>query len=270
MKVNPSQTKLEVPADSGLVEQQILADVSRLLTFAVVMLLGVHVSLTLFPPNPVGLALQLLFVASLVLALNRWTAVIIFALAQVPLFLATLMRWNPEPSLDEVLVALQLILIVAMISRLHSPAGTSFSTLKTLKMLFRKHDISATQREQSLAFAAEAVRQFLISTFLLVGSMLAVVLLAAFVLQLIPMDYWSRASSQNWSLIKPSWFRLIVLSALLFVCVLFTWIIVAEVNFRRLSVREASMYLRSQLLGWLHRDFRMVVRKHRRKKRKKS
>ena len=270
MEAKPNETQFEIPSDSGLLKRQILADINRLLTFAIVMLLGWHVASPLFPLDTIGLALRLLFVASLVLALNHWTSAIIFALAQVPMFLTTSMRWWPEPSFDEVLVALQLILIMAMICRLHSPAGKSFSTLNTLKLLFRKNELSATQREQNLTVVAEAVRQFLVSMFLLVGSMLAVIFLADFILQLIPMDVGSRASLQSWSLIKVPWFRLIMLSTLLFVCVLLTWIVVAEVTFRRLSVREASMYLRSQLLGWLHRDFRMVVRKHRRKKRKRS
>lgn len=270
MKAKLRDKQFDVRAEGAVLKQQISADVNRMLTFAAVMLLGVHVSLTVFPQETIGLALQLLFLASLVLALNRWTSAIVFALAQVPLFLATSMRWNPEPSFDEQLVALQLVLIVALICRLHSPAGTSSSTLKTLKLLFQKTELSAKQRAQNLDVVAEAVRQFLSSTFLLVGTMLAIVLLASFVLQLVPMDFNSRAALQGWSLIKPPWLRLIMLSTLLFVCVLVTWIVVAEVNFRRLSVREASMYLRSQLIGWLHRDFRMVVRKHRRKKRKRS
>lgn len=270
MKQNVEEERLGANGEKSILQQQILADVNRMLTFASVLLLGFHVSWTVFPLDTIGLALQLLFMALLVLALNRWTAAMVLALVQVPLFLATSIRWKPVPTIDEALIALQLILIVAMISRLHSPAGTSFSTLKTLKLLFRKSELSSKQREHNLSVVSQAVRHFLTSTLLLVGTMLVVTMLAAFILQLIPMDSRSRVASQGWSLLKPPWFRLIMLGTLLFICVLVSWVFVAEVNFRRLSVREASMYLRSQLVGWLHRDFRMVVRKHRRKKRKRS
>lgn len=270
MKQQVDERGLNSPKEDAVSEQQIQSDVNRVLTFVGVLLLGFHVSWTVFPPDPIGLALQLLFIALLVLALKRWTAAMVLALVQIPLFLTTSARWNTVPTVDEVLIAFQLVLMLALISRLHSPAGASSSILKTLKLVLGRREQKVQQREQNLRVFSQAVRHFLFSTLSLVGAMLAVTLLAAFILQLVPMDPEFRAYSRRWFRILPTGFRLIMLGGLLFICVLVSWVVVAEVNFRRLSVREASMYLRSQLVGWLHRDFRMVVRRHRRQKRKRS
>lgn len=251
-------------------DQQIHADVNRILTFTAVLLIGFHVSWTVFPPDTIGLALQLLFLALLVLAMNRWTAAMVFALAQVPLFLASSWRWRTVPTAGELSVSLQLILIVALICRMHSPVGASYSVMKTIKLLLGNGKLDDKHRTQILNSAAVAVRQFFVSTVGLTGVMVAVTLLASFVLQFVPMEPAFRAITPRVYGLTPTAFRLITLGGILFICVLVTWIVVAEVNFRRLSMREASMYLRSQLLGWLHRDFRMVVRRHRRKKRKRS
>lgn len=257
-------------SESVISQQRVYADVNRVLTFAAVLLLGFHVSWTVFPSDTVGLALQLLFFALLVLALNRWTAAMLLALAEVPLFLASSWDWDTVPSIDEMLIAFQLLTIVALICRLHSPVGSQFSVLKTMKLLLGSGQQRDQQRQQTLSTAADAARDFLLSTLSLIAVMVAVTLLAAFLLQVVPMESGFRAITPRVYGLQPTAFRLITLGGLLFIGVLVTWIVVAEVNFRRLSIREASMYLRSQLIGWLHRDFRMVVRKHGRGKRNRK
>lgn len=260
-------------AEQPLSEHQIQTDITRLLTFLSVLMLGLSVSGSVFPPDPVGLALTLLFFALLIMSIRRWTAALVLALVQIPIFAATSGRRDVLPTPDEMLLAFQVLLILGLISRLHSPVGHSSQMLRTLRLLYRRDQPRGDQqgkgdRARALQVAIETVRSFARQTFLLAIAFLSVMLLSSFLLQLFPLDPEFRAFARSWYRIMPTGFRLILIGFVLFVCVLVSLVIIAEVNFRRLSPKEASMYLRSQMLGWLHRDFRMIVRRHRRTKRK--
>ena len=267
--------RLTAEGDEFAVQQQIRADVSRMLSFGSVLLLGLHLSATVSPLDTMSLPLQLLFIAALVLSLKRCTTAMVLALIQIPLFLSTSHSWDHMPTIDDVLIGLQVLILMALISRLHrfssaSSSSASSSSFKTLKLLFGKSEQTDQQREQNMKTLADAVGHFLISMLILIGAMLGVTVVASFVLQLVPMDPAFRSTIPRVYGLEPTAFRLFVLGGVLFVCVLVSWLIVTEVNFRRLSVREASMYLRSQLVGWLHRDFRVFARKHRREKKNRK
>ena len=267
--------RLTAEGDEFAVQQQIRADVSRMLSFGSVLLLGLHLSATVSPLDTMSLPLQLLFIAALILSLKRCTTAMVLALIQIPLFLSTSHSWDHMPTIDDVLIGLQVLILMALISRLHrfssaSSSSAVSSSFKTLKLLFGKSEQTDQQREQNMKTLADAVGHFLISMLILIGAMLGVTVVASFVLQLVPMDPAFRSTIPRVYGLEPTAFRLFVLGGVLFVCVLVSWLIVTEVNFRRLSVREASMYLRSQLVGWLHRDFRVFARKHRREKKNRK
>lgn len=271
MKQQDAAHTVEAKGLISISERQVYADVNRLLTFVSIFLLGLLASARLFPENPVGLGLKLIFFAFLILSLKNWIAAMLLVLAQIPLFLVPLVRkWNTTLTGDEIILVFQLLLMLALICRMHSPIGQPFTVLQTLKYLFRQ-DLAATlPRKTGLQTAAHAVRTFAVSTLLLSVTLLVITLLTSHFLQVVPMDSAFHDSLKSWARIEGWGFRLLVLSGLLFFCVLFTWLVVAEVNFRRLSVAEASIYLRSQVVKWLHRDFRMISRRQRRQNRKGS
>lgn len=251
-------------------EDRVYADVKRLLTFVSILLLGIFVSSALFPEDPIGLALKLIFFAFLVLSLKNWMAAMLLVLVQIPLFLVPESRRNPMLATDEIVVAFQLLMMLALISRMHSPVGQPFTIVQTLRLLLGHTSEHRLGREQGLQTAARAGREFALATLILAGGLLAITLLVTCILQLVPTNSEFQYQIRQWALIRGWGFRLILLGGLFFFCVLFSWLFIAEVNFRRLSPGEASMYLRSQLVKWLHRDFRLVGRKSRRRKRKGS
>jgi hypothetical protein len=61
--------------------------------------------------------------------------------------------------------------------------------------------------------------------------------------------------------LNPSGYRLIILGLKLFSVAFVSWIAINELVWRSLSRSQAGIYLRSTFLSWIHRDFRMVVKR---------
>ena len=59
-----------------------------------------------------------------------------------------------------------------------------------------------------------------------------------------------------------------MLGCLLFALFLPVWILVNESVWRSRSRRQASIYLRSSFLKWIHRDLRMIIKKKLKARRK--
>lgn len=82
------------------------------------------------------------------------------------------------------------------------------------------------------------------------------------VMQMVPMrDVDIGFSTIHRFSLKTSGYRLLILALSMFAIFLLIWIAVSEIIWRKLSAAQASIFLRSVIVRYYHRDFRMIILK---------
>lgn len=210
--------------------------------------------------DSVNSAVSLIFLAVLVLSLKRWAGALLLALMQATLLYT-------EPRSDQLLTPLDgpvwiavgtgLILAVSRYRSLQQPGQAPI--LQTIRGFAA--DLSAQKPSISLT-ATTNLRLFLKTMIRSVGLLIGCAVAAQLLMSLVPLyQPGSGFSTIREFRLKPTGYRVIMASLLLFVIYLPTWLVINEVVWRTRSRRQAGIYLRSIFLKWAHRDIRMILGK---------
>ncbi|MEZ6130920.1 MAG: hypothetical protein R3C59_19800 [Planctomycetaceae bacterium] len=225
---------------------------------------------TLSATDDVSLPLRLIFLAVLVLTLNRWTAAVLLGLIQVQLLFLEPPAVGVIAHIGGFLWIMLTLLLVLVVSRYRTLQDRTHSAgFAAIRHLFG-HGLnrSRTEAEHEWFNLLTALKNLLSGVLkIAVCATVAAVVLNAFPVNPVPGE--RLYTYREFSLI-PSGYRLIRLSLTLFAVFLVSWIVINESVWRRLSPRQASVYLRSTFLNWVHRDLRMVILKRMKIRRAKA
>lgn len=235
--------------------------------FLLILLLGLSFIALVDVGDSVNGAVKLIFAALLVLTLKRWTAAILLALVQAILFHLEQPFFAPLSLVSGLIWIGLTTSILIVVSRYRTLQEINHaSVLKTLPQL-RGAWQSDPADERRIRDNLSSLRMQTIKTLMVIGGCAIV---ASILLKLLP--FYGRGADFNAVRefrLQPGGFRVIMSGLSLFVIFLPIWILVNEIVWRTKSSRQASVYLRSVLLKWLHRDLRMVARKRVKQRRKR-
>lgn len=213
-----------------------------------------------------GPELLLLFAAALaaLVILRLWTVGILLLIVQAALTAGQTMDQNDSVSMfDLIIAAAVMTLLVAagrflMIARELSPlADLSEATRRYLPEKLRtRTDESLTRNARGFGIAERGT--VILRIVLAVAG-------AALLLRAIPID--PNSLDDVW-LIPPG-LRLISLGVLMLSIFLVTDLLIEAVTWRRLSVREARVFLRSVLTSWCDRELRTIMYQEMKQRRKR-
>lgn len=222
--------------------------------YAMAIAVGATTSAMMFSRG--GAGLLLLFAAGLagLVVLRLWTVGVLLLVIQGALFAGQPQRLIDRVSpFDLLIAAAVMILIVAasrflMIARELSPiASLSGATRRYLPGNLRESTEQALTRNAVDFSSAERATGLVRIVLAVVG--------AALLLRAIPVH--PSALDDAWLI--PSGLRLISLAVLMLAIVLVTDLLIETVTWRRLSYREARVFLRSVLTSWCDRELRAVM-----------
>lgn len=219
----------------------------------------------IFSGSDLSTAVRLIFLAVFVLTLKRWTGAILFAFCQLQLLFLERSSRSPEVSPDGWLWGALSIGLLILLSRYRTLQDREDKPAhKTIYQFFKqptRHRVSAGTRRELNLMMGQLVR---------LACMLALCAIAAWtILGAFP----TRSTATGLNTVreyglKPEGYRLLVVSLSLFAGFFAIWLVVNEFTWRRLSGRQAKIYLNSVLLKFMHRDFGIVTRKRRKLNRK--
>lgn len=199
----------------------------------------------------------LIFMAVVVLAWWRRTALLLLLLIQVYLFVL-------EPKNEPNLFSMFLFPALALISLLQ---GWQFETALSLPTLYQQPSLEKKTLLERFRELRERIAGGLNATAPDFAHLLrkccvaiAAVFLAGWLLSFFPLNYNSRREYR----LLPEGLRVISLSIVLALIFFLTRALLTEWSWRRLSVSQASVYLRGFLGGWLNEDW-ALLRKLRKK-----
>jgi hypothetical protein len=227
---------------------------SPALFYGIAIAAGATASAMLFTRG--GAGLLILFAAGLaaLVVLRLWTVGILLLVIQGALFAGQPQRLIDRVSfLDLVTAAGVMTLLVAgsrflMIARELSPiANLSEATRRYLPRNLREsteHDLTRHAADFGIAERGTGILRIVLA-----------VAGAALLLRAIPVD----PNSLDDAWLIPSGLRLISLAVLLLSIFLVTDLLIETVTWRRLSVREARVFVRSVLTTWCDRELRAVM-----------
>lgn len=208
-----------------------------------------------------NLSLKFFFLAILVLTLRRWTGALLLALLQIHLFFLEPHVVDSDGAAGEFVWVMATVLLIMAVSRFrtlqekdqHSSVRLLLSSLATSAANTTDRDSSAMSRH-----SGTAIMPLGRSVLLLV----ACSLVALDLMSLVPPDRTiTGLSTVSEFRLRPSGYRVIMSGLLLFSAYVLGWIFINEGVWRRLLPTQASIYLRSVLLKWLHRDLRMLTKR---------
>jgi len=218
----------------------------------------------------VNVSLRLIFLALLVLTLKRWTAAVLLGVIQVYLLFLEPATSGPIAAIGGFLWVMLTVLLVLVVSRYRTlqdrPHAAGLDAVRRLFSLGLQRTHAEADGE---LFNLLAVVKHLLFGVLTIA---VAATIAAVLLNAVPLDPKPEIrlyTIREFSLV-PSGYRLIRLLLLLFAVFLVAWLVVNELVWRTLSKRQASVYLRSTFLGWIHRDLRMVILKRMKIRRAKA
>lgn len=205
-----------------------------------------------------------MFFAMLLLGLIRWSAAILLILIQLDLYLTVpAMGAIREP--PGLIIAFLAVVLLMLLSRLRSAqelTGIHSATQLLLSagtaLLNPETQTSSDQVEEANHAPAFEALSITVRTLLLV-------LAAGLLLIMFPED---RGSVRQFG-ITPTGLRTLQIGLILFTGYIALTLPLSELRWKRLTLAQAGVYLRSRFAGWLHRDLRAVERR-RRKLRKKQ
>lgn len=223
---------------------------------------------TLFPGIEIRTSLLLIFLALLVLTLKRWTGALLLAIVQLHLF-----YFDPRDRLSLmstgsffwVFFAVVLVLAVSRYRTLQDHDRQSVGkTFGHLWRFLRRPDAAVAQNLMGnlIQVSIQLVKASVIIAF---SAYVAWYLLASE-----PLNPRANGFTIREYRLIPSGYRVIMLGLKIFSIVLVSWIAVNEIVWRSLSPKQAGVYLRSTFLNWIHRDFRMVVKRRLKSRRKNT
>lgn len=222
--------------------------------YAMAMVAGATAAAMMFRRGGVSLLVFFAVALGALVILRRWTVGVILLLIQ-----AALLAGQPQVLMDRastsdlILASAVITLVIAscrflMIAPELSPvADLSRATQRMLPRRFQ-HTPGPLTRRNSRFCPAERFTAAL-RILLSVGG-------AAFLLRSIPVN--PRALDEAWLI--PSGLRLISLGVLLLAIFLVTDLLIDVLTWRRISPREARVFLRSVLTSWCDRELRTVHR----------
>lgn len=212
-------------------------------------------------PN-VNVAVKLIFLAVLVLTFKRWTGALLLAIVQLNLFYLEQPYFVPMSSVVGLVWIALTLGLVASVSRyrtLHDYLPRTKGAGGVAKDTSAGSDTLRRELPSRMAQCLPFMQGTLLRTILILASCT----LAAFlVMQMLPLVYTEPGFDPVRELqLKPSGYRTLASGLILFLCFLAVWLIINEICWRSMTPAQASVYLRSVFLKWIHRDLRMVVKR---------
>mgnify|MGYP006928168716 FL=1 len=247
-----AQSQAVAVADHGPTVPRFWQLIYFLLTLAFCFLL----QWTLFPRVEIRLPVTLILMALLLLlTLKRWTGAIFLCILQLHAFFAEAPQRPMDASAASfpwLFLAVALIVMVSRYRTLQERDNQSvISSLGTLLSTFRKPESANVQ------LIIRNLRKILLQLVMAAGVVTFCAVAASWLLASVPLlPNTIREVGLN-----PSGYRLIILGLKLFSVAFVSWIAINELVWRSLSRSQAGIYLRSTFLSWIHRDFRMVVKR---------
>jgi hypothetical protein len=255
-----SDSNQDVPLQS----RQATGESSPAFFYAIAIAAGATASALTFTRN--GAELLLLFAVALaaLVILRLWTVGILLLIVQAALFAGQPLRLIDRVSLFDLVIAVSvMILLVAasrflMIAEELSPlAGLSEAARRYLPGKIRKatdQTLTRDAREFGIAERGTGILRIILA-----------VAGAALLLRAIPVN----PNAEDEVQLIPTGLRLISLGVLMLSVFLVTDLLIEAVTWRRLSVREARVFLRSVLTSWCDRELRAVMYQEMKQRRKR-
>lgn len=239
-----------------------------LVYFLLIIVLGGMFVWTLFPGMPVRGSLALVFLALLLLSVKRWTGALLLSLVLLHLY-----EFDPQDQLvliesTSLLWVFFAVMLVVAVSRYRTlqEHGRQSMTAAFGHVWQATANVDRAAADRLVDNLKQIIIQLVKVT--LVIAMCATV--ASFLLASVPLIPDSSGFTRREYKLVPTGYRIIVLGLKLFCIALVSWIAVNELIWRNLSQKQAGVYLRSTFLVWIHRDFRMVLKRQMKLRRKKS
>lgn len=231
--------------------------------------LGMLFLSSLYGGDHISIALNLIFLAVIVLPLKHWIGVmVLLGLIQVNLFYLESRRAIPIFTLNDTLWVVISVSLLAALSRFRVlqelDRQSALTSMRYLVVDFVKGD------QQTAEVIATNLVAFCRSMLKMLSVIIVCGIAARIVMWLVPFHGpGSGFSTIRDFRIRPSGYRAIMLGLLLFLLYLPVLVLVNEVAWRSLSKSQAGVYLRSVFLKWNHRELRMIIRKRIKVRRKK-
>ncbi|MCA9062956.1 MAG: hypothetical protein KDA96_07850 [Planctomycetaceae bacterium] len=256
------QVRPDGPASRRLFDLQVALE--RLASLTGFVLLSVLLIPNLFVQSPAAVALQVLFLAFVLLGLRHWTVPVLLVFCGVDLFFFEPFSRDRNPPLQSVVPCVVVILMLVAASRLH---GLRLASRQKLNRSFRlvKQEISQAATGEVSDVLPKTLGR-LLRTFIAVAMTVTLCVVASrFILGTLPNlrnGIIADLSDQETSLyIWPGPVLLIVL--------LLMWIAISEGAWRLQTPGQSRLYARSQTLKLLFSDLRMIARRRIKQDRRK-
>jgi hypothetical protein len=208
-----------------------------------------------------NLSLKFFFLAILVLTLRRWTGALLLALLQIHLFFLEPRVVDSGSAAGEFVWVMSTVLLVMAVSRFRTlQEKDQQSTVRRLLSSLTTSAANTNERNSSIMsrHSGAAIMTVGRSVLLLVACSLVALDLMSFVPAGKTITGLNTVSEFR---LRPSGYRVIMSGLVLFSAFLLGWVFINEGVWRRLSPSQASIYLRSVLFKWLHRDLRMLTKR---------
>lgn len=218
-----------------------------------------------FAGSDLSTAVRLIFLAVFVLTLKRWTGAVLFAFCQLQLLFLERNSEDLQYSFDGWLWGALSLSLLVLLSRYRTLQDREETPAHRTLYQFYKQQPGKRISTESWLQTGLLIRQLCSQALVL----FLCGLLALTVLGMFPTN-WSATGLNTVRVygLKPTGFRLMVITLSLFAGFFAVWQVVNEITWRRISGSQAKIYLNSVLLKFMHRDFRMVNTKRRKLNRK--
>ncbi len=261
-----SSKQLSPLADTGDGQSTLVAlMVSYLLMF---LSAGLLLTLMMFNDTRLALPLQLIFLAILLLSLQRWTAPLLLALIQLDLLLREPRRYAPGDGLSALIFVLLVLSLLMFCSRYHCIRRlVSLSFVDWVRALFSRDTASSPRPRQYMGERLSHILPLILSLVIFGISILALCGAGArILLELIP----SRRDPEDWQFIDEAGDLILWPGPLSLVILAAIFVVVSELTWRQISPLQARMYGRTLFANLLYTDLRMIVRRRLRLRRQKQ